>query len=128
VDAAGEGRRALVVEDEAPIRQLIVRLLQRRGYAVVEAHSRTAAQDAVRGGSFDLVLCDLRLSDGSGVSVVEDIRAVSPILTRRVIFVTGDASGLAAAEPEFADMPVLPKPFTSADLDRALTSLMASAS
>jgi two-component system NtrC family sensor kinase len=120
-------RRALVVEDEAPIRQLIVRLLQRRGYAVVEAPSRAAARAAVEGSSFDVVLCDQRLADGSGTAVVGDIRAVRPDVGRRVIFVTGDASVLAAAEPDIADLPVLPKPFTSEDLDRALGGLMASA-
>jgi two-component system NtrC family sensor kinase len=127
--AAGSGadaRRALVVEDEIPIRQLVVRLLQRRGYIVVEAASRSAAREAVKEGAFDVVLCDLRLADGSGTGVAEDIRAVRPDLSRRVIFVTGDASGLAET-PDFADMPVLPKPFTSSDLDRALNALMASA-
>ena len=120
-------RRALVVEDEAPIRQLIVRLLQRRGFAVVEAPSRVAARDAVAGGVFDVVLCDLRLSDGSGMAVVEDMRAIRSDIVRRVIFVTGDAGVLSTADPEIADLPVLPKPFTSEDLDRALGSLMASA-
>ena len=124
VDAS---RRALVVEDEAPIRQLIVRLLQRRGFAVVEAPSRVAARDAVADGSFDVVLCDLRLADGSGMAAVEDMRSVRPDITRRVIFVTGDAGVLSGADPEIADLPVLPKPFTSEDLDRALGSLMASA-
>jgi two-component system NtrC family sensor kinase len=119
-------RRALVVEDEVPIRQLVVRLLERRGYAVVEAASRASARDAVRDGAFDVVLCDLRLADGSGTGVVEDIRALRPDIGRRVIFVTGDATTLAA-EPDLAEMPVLPKPFTSADLDRALNALMASA-
>ncbi|HWK12742.1 MAG TPA: ATP-binding protein [Vicinamibacterales bacterium] len=127
VHAAAASRRALVVEDEAPIRQLVVRLLERRGYAVVEAESRASARDAVRDGAFDVVLCDLRLADGSGTGVVDDIRAMRPDITRRVIFVTGDASSLADAEPDVADLPVLPKPFTSADLDRALSSLMASA-
>jgi len=119
-------RRALVVEDEVPIRQLVVRLLERRGYSVVEAASRGSARDAVINGSFDVVLCDLRLADGSGTEVVEDIRAVRPDISRRIIFVTGDASGLAS-DPDLADMPVLPKPFTSSDLDRALNALMASA-
>ena len=125
--SGAEARRALVVEDEVPIRQLVVRLLQRRGYTVVEAASRAAAREAVTDGSFDVVLCDLRLADGSGTGVVEDIRAARPDVGRRVIFVTGDASSLVGADPEIADLPVLPKPFTSEDLDRALNALMASA-
>jgi two-component system NtrC family sensor kinase len=126
--ASGDAsRRALVVEDEAPIRQLIVRLLQRRGFEVVEAASRAAAREAVAATAFDVVLCDLRLADGSGAAAVEDKRAVRPDIIRRVIFVTGDAGALSAADREIADLPVLPKPFTSEDLDRALGSLMASA-
>ena len=118
IAASADARRALVVEDEAPIRQLIVRLLQRKGYAVVEAPSRAAAHDALCGGPFDVVLCDVHLADGTGAAVVRDIRGIRPELAHRVIFVTGDAGAIVAANPDVADVPVLAKPFTSADLDR----------
>ena len=36
---AGAGVRALVVDDDAPIRKLIVRLLEKRGYEVSEAET-----------------------------------------------------------------------------------------
>jgi PAS domain S-box-containing protein len=118
IERSADARRALVVEDEAPIRQLIVRLLQRKGYAVVEAPSRAAAHEALCGGAFDVVLCDVHLADGTGAAVVRDIRGIQPELAHRVIFVTGDAGAVVAANPDVADVPVLSKPFTSADLDR----------
>jgi hypothetical protein len=39
------------------------------------------------------------------------------------MFVTGDAGALKGAAGEFEDVPVLPKPFTIADLDRVLGAL-----
>ena len=41
--APGAGVRALVVDDDAPIRKLIVRLLERRGYEVSEAETGESA-------------------------------------------------------------------------------------
>ena len=51
----------LIVEDEAPIRNLLVRLLVREGYCTAEAASADAALDMLRGNRFDLILLDLHM-------------------------------------------------------------------
>ena len=65
----------LNVEDDSPSRFLKSRILERAGFEVVEAVTaadavRTASEDALR-----LVLLDLRLPDGDGFSVCEQIKA-----------------------------------------------------
>ena len=117
--ASGEPRRALVIEDEAAIRGLLARLLARRDYAVVEAGSCAEAKIASAGRTFDLVLCDIRLEDGSGVDCLRHLRGMQPAIGRRFIFVTGDSSGLTL-DPEFAAIPILSKPFTASDLEKVL--------
>jgi CheY-like chemotaxis protein len=111
------------VEDEDPVRNLLVRLLKRRGYHVTEATTVGAGKSAIDAQPFALVLCDVRLSDGNGAECVRYLRRVRPEAARRVIFVTGDAAALTGTVDEFVDIPLLPKPFTIADLDRVLATM-----
>ena len=113
-------RQALVIEDERPIRDLLVRLLARRDYSVTEASSCREAKAASEGRTFDLVLCDVRLEDGNGADCLRHLTAAQPAIGRRFVFVTGDIAALADNEREFAGIPVLTKPFTVTDLDRVL--------
>jgi CheY-like chemotaxis protein len=115
-----ERRQALVIEDEPPIRALLARLLARRDYAVTEAGSYETAKAASEGKTFDLVLCDVRLEDGSGAECLRHLMSRQPAIGRRFIFVTGDASALSDAQREFAGIPVLTKPFTASDFERML--------
>ncbi len=116
-------RRALIVEDETPIRTLLARLVTRRDYDVVEAASCDAARTAIASDTFDLVLCDVRLNDGNGADVLRALREKQPALGRRFVFVTGDITALGAQEREFGELPVLAKPFTASDLDQLLASI-----
>jgi PAS domain S-box-containing protein len=119
--AASTGRRrALVIEDEEPIRVLLARLLNRRDYEVTEAASCGEAKAISEGQSFDLVLCDVRLPDGNGADCLRHLLAAQPSLDRRCVFVTGDIGALDDASRKFGETPVLTKPFTASDLDRVL--------
>jgi PAS domain S-box-containing protein len=116
-------RRALIVEDEAPIRSLLARLVARRDYDIVEASSCAEAKAAAAVHAFDLVLCDLRLADGNGREVLRCLRERQPEVGRRFVFVSGDIGGLIGADREIAQMPRLNKPFTASDLDQLLDDL-----
>jgi PAS domain S-box-containing protein len=116
-------RRALIVDDEAPIRALLARLLGRRDYEIVEASSCAEALAAIKTQTFDLVLCDVRLEDGNGADILRCLRERQPDLGRRFVFVTGDIAAVSATEHESAEMSVLRKPFTASDLDQLLTSV-----
>jgi two-component system NtrC family sensor kinase len=118
--SASGPRRVLIVEDEEPIRALLVRLLERREYDVTEAASCAEAKKASEGRTFDLVLCDVRLRDGNGGELLRHLVTVQPDVERRFVFVTGDIRGLGDDAREFSGMPVLTKPFTATDLDRLL--------
>jgi two-component system NtrC family sensor kinase len=118
--ASGNGvSRALVVEDEAPIRSLLVRLLVRRGFHVTEAASVNDALRRVEATPFQVVLCDVALGDTSGIDCFRGACRIRPELARRFVFVTGDA-GAVWSHNDVADVPVLSKPFTVSDLDRVL--------
>lgn len=67
--------RILVVEDEVPLRRIMVLNLVRRGHTLIEAESVAAAQEALVafGGQFDLILLDLNLPDRAGWDVLRSL-------------------------------------------------------
>ena len=66
--------RILVVDDEESIREFLTILLEKEGYEVATADSVRAGIGQLAEGSFDLVMCDLKLPDGSGLEVLEEAR------------------------------------------------------
>lgn len=69
-------KRILLVDDDGELRQSLVELLDHDGeYETVAVGSGSEALDAVRGGTFDLVLLDVGLPDGDGRAVCRTMRA-----------------------------------------------------
>jgi two-component system response regulator PilR (NtrC family) len=66
--------RALVVDDEPDIRELLGITLERMNLDVVASDTIAAATRELRANSFDLCLTDMRLPDGDGLSLVEWIQ------------------------------------------------------
>ncbi len=80
-DAAGEtGLRILLVEDHTDTREAIAELLRLYGHTIETADSVATAVAAVAEGggrcTFDLVISDLGLPDGSGLDLLREIRAL----------------------------------------------------
>lgn len=103
--------RILNVEDDSPARFLKSRILERAGFQVVEA---VTAADAIRSASENslrLVLLDLRLPDGDGFQVCEQIKATRPTLPVVMITSTyataqGRQDGLACGADAYLIEPV----------------------
>jgi two-component system NtrC family sensor kinase len=102
------------VDDKEAIRKLLGRLLERRGFAVVEADSAAGAFAAGAAGDFALVLCDVRMPGTSGVDVYRRLVEQDPSVRDRFVFITGDTTAVEGHAL------VLPKPFTASDLDGVL--------
>jgi two-component system NtrC family sensor kinase len=113
--------RALIIDDESAIRDLLARLLDRRGFAIAQAPSVAEARRMMQ-QPFDLVLCDVKLSDGSGIDCYHYLRHKGAASSTRFVFITGDAAAIEDM-PEAAAVAVLAKPFTASDLDRLLASM-----
>jgi CheY-like chemotaxis protein len=89
--AAPPERRGTVLfaEDEAPVRAITRRLLERRGYAVLEARDGADALDVWRAhaDAVDVVVTDLRMPELGGHELVARLRAERPGLP--VVYVSG---------------------------------------
>ncbi|HEV7924929.1 MAG TPA: response regulator [Verrucomicrobiae bacterium] len=85
----------LVVEDEPTLRSLVRKVLERSGYAVIEASSGVAAVElwTKTKPHVDLLLTDMVMPDGiSGLQLSETLKAQNPGL--KVIFTTGYSAEL----------------------------------
>jgi CheY-like chemotaxis protein len=67
--------RLLVVEDHQATLQVLTRLLVRAGHSVVPASSVAEARAAAKTQSFDGVISDLGLPDGTGLELMAHLRA-----------------------------------------------------
>ncbi|MDY0068153.1 MAG: sigma-54 dependent transcriptional regulator, partial [Steroidobacteraceae bacterium] len=82
--------RALVIDDEPDIRELLGITLERMNIDVVAADSVTAATRELRADAFDLCLTDMRLPDGDGLKIVEWIQSHKPQTPVAVITAHGN--------------------------------------
>lgn len=80
-------RRILYVDDDAGLRRLVQRALERRGFVVETAESADAAIIRLRDAVFDLVAVDHYMPGRTGLALLADIVALPE--APPVVFVTG---------------------------------------
>lgn len=92
------GERILIVDDNAPTRRTIARMLSPANYECVEAASVGEAREALERDRLDLVVCDLGTAGESGLTLVREIEAAADdTAVLPVIAIDGFDVGHAAA-------------------------------
>lgn len=114
-DTANLRGRVLIIDDEAPLRHVMERLLI--AHEVVSASSGDEALAILQHDrSFDLILCDLMMPEVTGMDVHHWLVSHDPVLATRLVFITGGAFGPVAAEYlSDAGNLKLEKPFTNSE-------------
>ena len=75
VTPANTSRRALIVEDEASIREIVRLHLSLAGFETEEVADGRAALDRLRADRFDLVVLDVMLPGVDGVTLCRALRS-----------------------------------------------------
>jgi two-component system response regulator PilR (NtrC family) len=103
-------KRALIVDDEPDIRELLEITLGRMGLDTESAADLAEAHELLGSGEYDVCLTDMRLPDGDGIDLVRHISAAHPDLPVAVITAHGsmDAAieALKAGAFDFVSKPV----------------------
>src|ERR1043165_9233353 len=68
----------LVVDDDRSITGALSVILRKAGYEVLTTNSVTEAKSVLNTRSFNLVLTDLRLNDGTGIDLITHIKQQTP--------------------------------------------------
>ena len=116
-------RRILVVEDDAPVRDLLVRVLQDGGYLVAAAKSGQEALDlAEQQSSLDLLITDLAMRGMNGIEVTQKLLAQRPNL--KVIITSSYRPEQFGTDALPFDAEFIEKPWAPGEmLDRVATIL-----
>jgi DNA-binding NtrC family response regulator len=114
--------RVLLIEDDAAVRRLVRRMLERSRHEVTEADNGRTGLDRLGSGAFDLVITDIVMPEMDGIELLMAVRKHHPAL--RVIAMsgggrTGQMDFLGSAEKLGASA-VLQKPFTFDGLTTAI--------
>lgn len=120
-EIAGSAAHILLVDDSQTLRNLTEMQLIESGYAVTSAASGVEAVALIgqNPGKYDLLLTDYAMPMMSGLELVEAARRQHPLLP--AVIVTGYAD-LEAIVARPADVSIVAKPFTVADLTAAISS------
>jgi two-component system, NtrC family, response regulator AlgB len=110
---------ALVVDDDAGVRQSLRLCLEADGARVLGVGSAKAALEALERGSFDVVILDLWLGSDSGIDAIPDMLRRQPAVA--IIVVTAFATFESAVEAmKRGAKDYLPKPFTPEQVRHAV--------
>ncbi|MCR6643148.1 MAG: ActR/PrrA/RegA family redox response regulator transcription factor [Terricaulis sp.] len=109
----------LILDDDAPFRTRLARALEQRGFEVTAAASVAEASEIAANAPPAYAVLDLRLEDGSGLSVVEALQ-VSRADCRVVILTGYGAIATAVAAVKAGAVDYLAKPADPEDIVKAL--------
>jgi two-component system cell cycle sensor histidine kinase/response regulator CckA len=116
------GRKILLVEDVARVRELLAAQLERAGYKVISAPHGIAALEHLERERVDLVLSDMVMPQLGGIGLAEEVRARYPMLP--CLLMTGYSSeALSGGDVQLREQ-VLRKPFTTVELLQAVSRLL----
>ena len=116
-----EARTILLVDDELAVRSIIVKILRRSNYIVLEAESGREAVKVAEShpGKIDLVIADLHMPGQQGPEVVKALAALRPGLN--VLFISGYAEHDVVSRTGVGEgANFLHKPFSGQELNAAV--------
>jgi two-component system cell cycle sensor histidine kinase/response regulator CckA len=115
----------LLVEDEVEVLEVAARILEQRGYEVLEARDAEVALELARenGERIDVLVTDIVMPELGGVELARRLREKRPGLP--VVYVSGYAFERLDVESMADNQALLQKPFTGETLTRAIGRVLA---
>ncbi|HMK05142.1 MAG TPA: sigma-54 dependent transcriptional regulator [Ferruginibacter sp.] len=116
-------KRILVIDDDLDMCFLLNNFLCRNGYEVEESHCGEKGIEKYKQGEFDVVICDYRLGDKTGIEVLEEIKAHDP--NAIILIITGFSDIKTAVEViKSGAHDYITKPFVPEEILNALNTVI----
>jgi two-component system phosphate regulon response regulator OmpR len=122
---APEAAHLLIVDDDSRIRALLARYLTMQGYRITTAANSADAKSHMQSLAFDLLVLDVMMPGGNGISLARDLRQQEAGANLPIIFLTAKGEieerieGLEAGGDDY-----LGKPFDPRELTLRIGSLL----
>jgi DNA-binding NtrC family response regulator len=102
----------LIVDDNAALRETLIRALNQAGYEATGVENGLAALALIRVRSFVAIVCDVKMDFFDGIQLFHELEADYPELKSRLFFITGVAGEPGVVGPvRKTGRPLLEKPF-----------------
>ena len=102
--------RILIVDDDPYFLRVLGRILSGEDFQVKTAEGASQAARILRENSFDLVISDLRLPDGDGLSILQEIRKAGREIPVVILTAYGEVDNyleaMNAGATEYLNKPV----------------------
>lgn len=115
--------RILLIDDDAGVREVVVRALGAAGYDVSALADAAGARQALAEGPFDLAILDVNLPDANGLDLCGEIVARHEKLPVMMLTVVADESDIVRALEAGADDYVR-KPFGTRELTARVQAVL----
>jgi two-component system phosphate regulon response regulator OmpR len=116
---APDAAHLLIVDDDSRIRALLARYLTMQGYRVTTAANSADAKAKMQSLAFDILVLDVMMPGGSGISLARDVRQQNePGASVPIIFLTAKGEvddrigGLEAGGDDYVAKPFDPRELT----------------
>ncbi len=114
-----QDKSLLIVDDDNPFRDRLARSMEKKGFKVTQAESVKSAIQKVKENKPAFAVIDLRLGDGNGLEVVNEIQKLKK--ESRIIMLTGYGNiPTAVAAIKAGAIDYLAKPANAEDIETAL--------
>lgn len=122
------GARILVAEDDAPVREFVIRALEHMGHDVLACEDgyQALAELEARDGAFDMVLSDIAMPGLDGIALALKVSKSYPGI--QILLMSGYAAERQRAHNlDVLSHTVLAKPFSLVEFRDAVERVLASA-
>ena len=114
-----EDKTLLIVDDDDPLRMRLARAMEKKGFVVKDAKTVDNAIKLVKSSPPKFALVDLRLEDGNGLDVVNEIHKAKN--DSRIVMLTGYGNlPTAVAAVKAGAIDYMAKPVDADDVESAL--------
>ncbi len=118
-DELPEDRSLIIVDDDRPFLQRLLRAMEQRGFDVRGAHTVAEGIDLMRQKAPAFAVFDMRLEDGNGLDLIAELTRLRP--NARIVVLTGYGNiATAVSAVKLGAVDYLAKPADADDVTDAL--------
>jgi DNA-binding NtrC family response regulator len=107
--------RILIIDDDPHFLHVLQRTLAREKFAVTATSDPCKAVEVLRSGSFDLIICDLRMPDCDGLNLLQAVRRAGSEVPVIILTAYGEVDtyleAMNAGATEYLNKPVRSEEF-----------------